>query len=89
MVSFFSKTERREVGTTVNTGPCVLLILCALLACADLVIDQEMLDAASVEGEPNGKVCETADALKWKDSGFPVSRIERRENVTPNLLDFL
>lgn len=42
------------------------------------------LDAASVEGEPNDKVCEKADA-----SASFKSKMERGENVTPNLLDFL
>lgn len=96
LCSFFcsnSKTERREVGTTVKIGSCVPIILGALLACTDLVANQA-LDAASVEGEPNDKVCEKADAsasvnLKWKDFGFPVSKMERGENVTLNLLDFL
>lgn len=29
------------MGTTVNTGPCVSIILCAPLACTDLVVDQK------------------------------------------------
>lgn len=57
-----SKAERREVGPTAITGPCEPVILCPLLAYADLVAERKMTDATSGQGEQRGKVYETAAA---------------------------
>lgn len=82
-----SKAEWREVGTTVTVGSCMPIILCTLLTYADLVGEQNRRTLQSGEGEPSGKVGETADTLASfkpdvvKRCGFPASG-----NITINIV---